>query len=308
MNLQKLKYIVEIADCGSITKAANKLFISQPYLSKIISDFEMHINKKIFVRKNHGLELTDEGHKVYILAHSIIHQMDLLEGLGGEDGKEERNTKLAFSVGNFILKESILLNYFNISNFTRNDVDFYETTISSCIEKVEDNQSEFAVIVIDDMQKPLLKNIIFKKGLEYQELDEGYYYFHLHRDHPLANQEKILIKDLIKYPFVRLKMDQFSIFSSENFKKEYPQANLVEFIVVNNYRLYLSIVKNNGAFMVGNKWQISELEKMGIKSVRFSSLKHKVYLGIIKKEAMSFSIEAEKFLHLLKESYGLNRL
>lgn len=308
MNLQKLKYIVEIADCGSITKAVNKLFISQPYLSKIISDFEMHINKKIFVRKNHGLELTDEGHKVYILAHSIIHQMDLLEGLGGEDGKEERNTKLAFSVGNFILKESILLNYFNISNFTRNDVDFYETTISSCIEKVEDNQSEFAVIVIDDMQKPLLKNIIFKKGLEYQELDEGYYYFHLHRDHPLANQEKILIKDLIKYPFVRLKMDQFSIFSSENFKKEYPQANLVEFIVVNNYRLYLSIVKNNGAFMVGNKWQISELEKMGIKSVRFSSLKHKVYLGIIKKEAMSFSIEAEKFLHLLKESYGLNRL
>lgn len=308
MNLQKLKYIVEIADCGSITKAANKLFISQPYLSKIISDFEMHINKKIFVRKNHGLELTDEGHKVYILAHSIIHQMDLLEGLGGEDGKEERNTKLAFSVGNFILKESILLNYFNISNFTRNDVDFYETTISGCIEKVEDNQSEFAVIVIDDMQKPLLKNIIFKKGLEYQELDEGYYYFHLHRDHPLANQEKILIKDLIKYPFVRLKMDQFSIFSSENFKKEYPQANLVEFIVVNNYRLYLSIVKNNGAFMVGNKWQISELEKMGIKSVRFSSLKHKVYLGIIKKEAMSFSIEAEKFLHLLKESYGLNRL
>ena len=40
MNLQQLKYIVEIADCHSITKASQKLFVSQPYLSKVVSDFE----------------------------------------------------------------------------------------------------------------------------------------------------------------------------------------------------------------------------------------------------------------------------
>ena len=60
--------------------------------------------------------------------------------------------------------------------------------------------------------------------------------------------------------------------------------------------------------MIGNKWQISELENMGIKSVRFLSTRHKIYLGIIKKENTAFTAESEKFLRLFKESYGLNKV
>ena len=60
--------------------------------------------------------------------------------------------------------------------------------------------------------------------------------------------------------------------------------------------------------MIGNKWQISELEKMGVKSIRFSSLKHKVHLGIIKKRMMTFNEETEQFIQLFKESYGLNNI
>ena len=72
MNLQQLKYLVTIADCHSITKASKDLFVSQPYLSKVVSDFETKINKQLFVRYNNGLELTSDGHKVYLLAQSII--------------------------------------------------------------------------------------------------------------------------------------------------------------------------------------------------------------------------------------------
>ena len=72
MNLQQLKYLVTIADCHSITKASKALFVSQPYLSKEVSDFKIKINKQLFVRYNNGLELTSDGHKVYLLAQSII--------------------------------------------------------------------------------------------------------------------------------------------------------------------------------------------------------------------------------------------
>ena len=54
MNLTKLKYIVEIADSGSITNAAKKLFVSQPYLSKVVADFEKQFNKQIFIRTVNG--------------------------------------------------------------------------------------------------------------------------------------------------------------------------------------------------------------------------------------------------------------
>lgn len=308
MNLTKLKYIVEIADCGSITQAAKKLYVSQPYLSKVVADFEKQINKQIFVRNANGLKLTDEGHKVYLLAQSIISQMDLLDSLGKENQLEERDTRLSFSVGNLILKDNLLLNYLQISHVARSDVDFYETTISGCMSNVENNISDFAIIVVDEYQKALLLNITPRKGLEYIELDEGYPYYHLHKDHPLAHQEKISIDSLKQYPIVRFKNDDFTTFSNEKFKQENSEVSFAKTIIVNHYHLYLSIVKNNGAFMVGNKWQISELENMGIKSVRFSSTKHKMYLGLIKKDKVVLDEESQKFIRLFKESYGLNKV
>lgn len=287
MNLQQLKYIVAIADSHSITKASKKLFVSQPYLSKVVSDFEAKAHKQIFIRYNNGLELTTYGQKVYLLAQSIIHQMELLENLEKETTIEKDSVKLCFSVGNLILKDSLLLDYFSATHAAKNDVDFYETTIEECIKNIEEGVSEFAILVVDDFQKTLLKSRSVRKGLECIELDEGHLYYHLHRNHALANQDKISVENLMQFPFVRLKNDEYATCSNEKLKEEYPDIYVRKCIVVNHYHTYLSMVKNNGAFMVGNKWQISELEKMGIQSIRFSSLQHKAHLMIVKKELVS---------------------
>lgn len=199
MKFQQLKYILEIADCHSITKASKKLFISQPYLSKVVSDFETKMNRPIFIRHNNGVELTTYGRKVYLIAQSIVNQMELLNNLGKET-TEQDSMKLSFSVGNLILKDSLLLDYFSTAHAIRTDVDLIETTIEECIRNVEKNLSEFAIIVVDDFQKTLLTNVSARKGLEYIQLDEGHLYYHLHRSHPLANQDKISINELMQYP------------------------------------------------------------------------------------------------------------
>lgn len=40
MNLQHLEYLIEIENCGSISKAARRLFVTQPYLSRILKEVE----------------------------------------------------------------------------------------------------------------------------------------------------------------------------------------------------------------------------------------------------------------------------
>ncbi len=72
MNFQQLKYIVKIADCHSITKAAQELYVSQPYLSKVISDFEAKVKKQIFIRHSSGLELTNYGQEVICLLNPFF--------------------------------------------------------------------------------------------------------------------------------------------------------------------------------------------------------------------------------------------
>lgn len=307
MNLQQLRYIIEIADCRSLTKASKKLFVSQPYLSKVVSDFEARVHNQIFIRYNNGLELTTYGQKVYLLAQSIISQVEQLEHLETEESIGNDRVKLSFSVGNLILKDSLLLDYFSTTRAVRNDVDFYETTIEGCMKHVEEEVSEFAILVVDDFQKTLLTSMSARKGIECLELDEGYLYYHLHRNHPLANQDEIELDSLMQYPFVRLKADEYTNFSGEKMKEEYPDINVHRCIVVNHYHSCLMMVKNSNAFMIGNKWQISELEKMGIQSIRLSSINRKAYLIVIKKEITVFSSEAKKFLHLFKDSYGLDK-
>ena len=303
MNLQQLRYIVEIADSCSITKASKKLFVSQPYLSKVVSDFEARAKKQIFIRCRNGLELTAYGQKVYLLAQSIIHQMDQL---GKEETAQNDSVRLSFSAANLIIKDSLLLDYVSTVHAAQIDIDFCETTISGCIKKIEEDVSEFAIVVADDFQKTLLTSICVRKKLEWIELDEGCPYIHFHRKHSLANQDEIHMNHLMPYVFVRLKTDEFTAFSRKKLKEEYPEISAQRCIVVNHYHTYLSMVKHNAAFMIGNKWQISELEKMGIQSAVFSSFKHKVHLMILKKQSTVFSAEAARWIHLFKNSYGLD--
>ena len=61
MNLLHLKYAVEIEKTGSITKAANNLFMGQPNLSKAIKELENEIGITIFRRTTKGVAPTEKG-------------------------------------------------------------------------------------------------------------------------------------------------------------------------------------------------------------------------------------------------------
>ena len=59
MNLQNLQYVEEVIKCGSISAAARKLYISQPYLSKILMEVEREYGITIFSREKNTLTLTE---------------------------------------------------------------------------------------------------------------------------------------------------------------------------------------------------------------------------------------------------------
>ena len=232
--------------------------------------------------------------------------MEQLDQLGKEETPEKDSVRLSFSAANLIIKDSLLLDYVSTAHAAQINLDFYETTISECIKRIEEDMSEFAILAADDFQKTLLTSICVRKKLEWIELDEGCPYIHFHRKHALANEDEIHMDHLMPYVFVRLKTDEFTAFSRKKLKEEYPEISAQRCIVVNHYHTYLSMVKHNAAFMIGNKWQISELEKMGIQSAAFSSFKHKVHLMILKKQSTVFSAEAARWIHLFKNSYGLD--
>lgn len=79
MTLQQLKYIVKVAEKGSINEAAKELFISQPSLSNAIKELEKELQFAIFIRNNRGVVLTNKGTEFLGYAQQVLTQADLLE-------------------------------------------------------------------------------------------------------------------------------------------------------------------------------------------------------------------------------------
>jgi Transcriptional regulator len=81
LKLTTLRYFVEVATERSFTKASEKLYISQPTLSRHIQELERELGVTLFKRHSHSLELTNEGQKVVIEATAILKRVDHLSHL-----------------------------------------------------------------------------------------------------------------------------------------------------------------------------------------------------------------------------------
>lgn len=89
MTLQQLRYLIAVAEKGSITEAAKSLFISQPSLSNAIREVEQSIGFRIFNRHRTGVTLTAKGVEFLGHARQVVWQMDALESKYG-DSQETR--------------------------------------------------------------------------------------------------------------------------------------------------------------------------------------------------------------------------
>ena len=78
VNLELYKVFYTVAKCGSLTKAAEELYISQPAVSQSIKQLETQLGVSLFNRTHRGMELSAQGGKV------IFHKVEEALGLFNE--------------------------------------------------------------------------------------------------------------------------------------------------------------------------------------------------------------------------------
>lgn len=76
MEIRVLRYFLEIARAGNMSRAAEAFHVSQPTLSKQMKDLEQELGKKLFRRGSTGLSLTDEGMLLRKRAEDILDMVD----------------------------------------------------------------------------------------------------------------------------------------------------------------------------------------------------------------------------------------
>ncbi len=204
MTLQQLRYVITIANTGSMHTAAESLFITQPNLSKAIKDLEEELEIIIFNRTNKGVLLTDEGIKFLSYARQVLEQVDLLE----DTYKNKEGLKRIFAISSqhygFVVNAFVKL----VSILGK---DKYEFSLRECktfevINDVKDGRSELGVVYLSNFNSEIIKKFISNNNLKYEFLFEAKPHVLLSKNHPLAEREIINLSDLENYP--RLSYDQ----------------------------------------------------------------------------------------------------
>ena len=114
MTLQQLKYAITVAETGTITEAANRLYISQPSLTNAIHELEKEMNIVIFNRTNKGISLSKEGEDFLGYARQVLEQAAILEDKykGNNGGKKQfcvSTQHYSFAVNALLITSGILL-------------------------------------------------------------------------------------------------------------------------------------------------------------------------------------------------------
>lgn len=85
VNFELYRIFVAVADEENITKASEKLNISQPAITKQIKNLENQLSIKLFERKSKGVALTNEGKKIYEKLKSPIEELNKIDAQIGKE-------------------------------------------------------------------------------------------------------------------------------------------------------------------------------------------------------------------------------
>lgn len=108
MTIRHLKIFIEVAQCGNMTAAASKLFISQPTASQAIRELEEHYGVLLFERISKRLYITEAGKKLLFYAKEVVKEFDSLESkMNNLNKKDKIRVGATISVGDCILSDLI---------------------------------------------------------------------------------------------------------------------------------------------------------------------------------------------------------
>ncbi|MDY5213443.1 LysR family transcriptional regulator [Intestinibacter sp.] len=296
MTLQQLKYVLAVADKGSINEAAKSLFISQPSLSNAIKELEQELHITIFVRTNRGMTLTNDGYEFIGYARQVIQQYEILE----EKYIEDKYAKQHFCVStqHYGFAANAFISLIQQYGGDKYEFSIKETKTFEIIEDVKNLRSEIGIIYLSNYNKSVLQKIIRESNLKFLSLIKAKPHIFISENHPLANKKLVSLDDLDEYPYLSFEQGTYNSFyfseeilSTRSVKKSIKisdRAAIFDFMVgLNGYTISSGMYPAyflNGRKIISIPLDVDEVINIGViyhKDITLSNL-GQLYLQMLK--------------------------
>ena len=200
MTLQQLKYADAIADCGSISEAARRVFVTQPTLTESVRLLEEELRIAIFNRSSRGVSVTREGEEFLASARQILDDAARIQEK--YTGKAVRRPQFAVSCQHYAFAVEAFMEVVRACAAESYDFTIRETVTSEIIDDVARHRSEIGLIYLSCRNETPLRKILHREELEFEELFAAKPHVFLGKKHPLAKRKSVKPDELDGYPYL----------------------------------------------------------------------------------------------------------
>ena len=204
--LQQLQYFIEVAAEGSISAAADLLYVSQPTMSAAMKDLESRVGRALLHRSARGVTLTEDGAEFLGYARQVTEQVGLLEQR--YLGRPPSRRLLGVSAQHYSFVVDAFVQMVKASDASQYEFSLRETRTWDIIEDVRTLRSELGVLYRNDFNRNVTDKLLRDSGLAFHPLFLADPHIFISRKNPLARRESVTLADLADLP--RLTFDQGS--------------------------------------------------------------------------------------------------
>ena len=204
ITLQQLQYFVEVAAEGSISAAADLLYVSQPTMSAAMKDLESRAGRTLLLRSARGVTLTTDGTEFLGYARQVTEQVELLEQR--YLGRPPSRRLLGVSAQHYSFVIDAFVRMVKTSGAAEYEFSLRETRTWDIIEDVRTLRSEIGILYRNDFNRSVIDKLLRDSGLAFRPLFLADPHIFISRKNPLAARERVTLDDLAGFP--RLTFDQ----------------------------------------------------------------------------------------------------
>lgn len=291
MNLELYRIFYVVALEKNITKASERLHISQPAVTKQIKNLEELLGEKLFIRTKKGVVLNEYGKKMFLKVKQALTLID--------DAEKEINQykEINYGVINLGVSTSLVRKYL-FKYITQFHAKYPNITLNINTDRTDDLIRELKDGKIDLIISKFPDNIDLE--LDYYKLGSTRYFFAASTDYSYLFDREIDIKELIKYPILFLKNATNSRVSADKYFREH-NVKVNPIMSISSSSLLIDFIKNGyGIGYVTELYVIDELKKRNIYEIKVNPKPDLVDYGIITLKNNVMSSCCCKFVDFVK--------
>ena len=305
MTLQQIYYALKISKTGSMNKAAEELYISQPSLTNAIKELERDTGITIFARTGKGVVPTKDGEEFLFYARQVYQQYELLQQKYGKEGNIKKKFGVSTQHYSFAVKAFVE----TVKKFDARKYEFAirEEKTYDVIQDVGNLRSEIGILYLSDFNRKIIEKELKKYELQFHKLIECNAYVYIWKNHPLAKEKSIRFEQLSEYPCLSFEQgEKGSLYFAEEIlsENEYTQtikacdrATILNLMVgLNGYTLCSGIICSelNGDDYVAVPFEADEKNQNSVMEVGYITIKH----SILSEIGEIYIDEVKKYLKL----------